>query len=182
MERTTVINFLGAPSTGKSLMAALVFSELKMRHFSVEYVQEFVKDLIWKEQFEMINNQYYVSSEQYKMLKAVSGKVKYICTDSPLLIGLFYNRYQKDNVSNIEKTEVMLLKKMEEFNNIYIFLERNPIYPFETPGRIHDEKESLIIHDQMKDLLCKFSIPHLYIQSDKQNIDIILNYILKNTS
>jgi hypothetical protein len=179
--KTTVINFIGAPSCGKSLMAALIFSELKMMHKQVEYVQEYVKDLIWKELFDMIQNQYHVSMEQYKMIKSVDGKVSFVCTDSPLLIGLFYNRFNPDNVSNIQKTEEMILSKINEFNNIYIFLQRNEEYPFEKAGRIHDEKESNEIHDKLVDLLKEFKVEHLYIKSDKKNVSKILEYILANS-
>jgi len=41
--KTKVINFVASPSSGKSLMAALVFSELKMMNFRAEYIQEYAK-------------------------------------------------------------------------------------------------------------------------------------------
>ena len=59
--KTKVINFVASPSSGKSLMAALVFSELKMMHFRAEYVQEYAKTLIWQDRLEELANQYNVS-------------------------------------------------------------------------------------------------------------------------
>jgi hypothetical protein len=74
------------------------------------------------------------------MLKALQSRVEWILTDSPLLLGLFYNRFHKDNVCNIEKTEKMILSRMEEFDNVYILLERGD-FPYESSGRIHSMEE-----------------------------------------
>ena len=148
--KSKVINFISGAGVGKSLMSALTFAELKMQHLKAEYVQEYAKTLVWQKRFDELDNQYQVSMEQYKMIKAVDGAVDYIVCDSGLLIGLFYNRYHKTNVCNVQKTEEMLLRKMSEFENIYIFLERNPEFPFEIEGRMQDEDESKKIDTQFK--------------------------------
>jgi hypothetical protein len=176
--KTKVINFVASPSTGKSLMAALIFSELKMRHYKAEYVQEYAKTLVWQDRLDDLANQYNVSFEQYRMIKSVNGKVNYICLDSPLLLGLFYNRDHPENVCNVEKTEAMILSKMSEFDNIYIFLERNEEFPYETEGRIHNEEQSKVIAGQLLDLLDEFGIEYKSFKSDKKNVSAILDYIL----
>jgi hypothetical protein len=176
--KTKVINFVASPSTGKSLMAALIFSELKMRHYKAEYVQEYAKTLVWLDRLDDLANQYNVSFEQYRMIKSVNGKVNYICLDSPLLLGLFYNRDHPENVCNVEKTEAMILSKMSEFDNIYIFLERNEEFPYETEGRIHNEEQSKVIAGQLLDLLDEFGIEYKSFKSDKKNVSAILDYIL----
>jgi hypothetical protein len=176
--KTKVINFVASPSSGKSLMAALVFSELKMMHFRAEYVQEYAKTLIWQDRLEELANQYNVSYEQYKMIKSVDGKVDYICLDSPLLLGLYYNIHHEDNVSDITKTEKMILSKMSEFDNIYIFLERNEEFPYETEGRIHNEEQSKVIASELLNLLDEFGIEYRSFKSDKKNVSSILDYIL----
>ena len=45
--KTKVINLVAGPSSGKSLVAALLFAELKMLHYKAEYIQEYAKILIW---------------------------------------------------------------------------------------------------------------------------------------
>jgi hypothetical protein len=177
--KTVVVNFVAGPGVGKSLMSALIYSELKMMNITAEYVQEYAKLLVWQERFEELNNQYLVSTKQYKMLKAVDKKVDVICTDSPLLLGLLYNKTYKTNVSNIEKTEAMILTKMEEFNNIYIFLERMD-YPYETQGRVHNEIEARIIDKQLKELLENLGIEHLTVKSQKNSIQEIMSYVFRN--
>lgn len=175
--KTKVINFVASPSSGKSLMAALIFSELKMKHYKAEYVQEYAKTLIWQDRLDELANQYNVSLEQYKMIKSVNGKVQYICLDSPLLLGLYYNRHHTDNVSNVEKTEKMILSKMDEFDNIYIFLDRNLEFPYETEGRIHNEEQSNQIAKDLILLLDNLGIKYKRFVSDKQNVQSILEYI-----
>lgn len=177
--KTQIINFIAAPSTGKSLMSALTFVKLKSIHKTVEYVQEYAKLLIYQDKFEELNNQYNVSYNQYKMIKSINGKVEYITLDSPMLIGMYYNQTQPNNVSNIEKTEKMILEKINEFDNIYIFLEKNEEYPYENTGRIHNEEESKIIQEQMECMLKDLKFPYLKIKSDIKNIDIIIEYIIK---
>ena len=176
--KTKVINFVASPSSGKSLMAALIFSELKMRHYKAEYVQEYAKTLVWQNRLDELANQYNVSLEQYKMIKSVNGQVDYICLDSPLLLGLYYNRYHEDNVCDIKKTEKMILSKMQEFDNIYIFLERNSEFPYETEGRIHTEKQSEVIAEQLLEMLDELGINYKSFRSDRANVNDILEYIL----
>lgn len=175
--KTKVINLVGAPSAGKSVMAALLFAELKMRHYSAEYVQEYAKTLIWQNRLEELDNQYTVSMEQYKMIKGVNNKVEFICLDSPLLIGLYYNRNYRLNVSDVKKTESMILSKMKEFDNIYIFLEKNENYPYETAGRIHSEEESKVISLDFIELMKELGIKYKSFVSDKSNINAMLEYI-----
>lgn len=179
--KTKVVNFVSGPSSGKSLSSSLIFGELKMLHKTSELVQEYAKQLVWQDRIDELNNQYQVSYEQYKMIKAVSGKVEYLVTDSPLVLGLFYNRYHHNNVSNIEKTEEMILQKIAEFDNIYIFLERNDEFKFEKEGRIHGEEESKMIDRKLQELMEEFNFKYLKIKSSRENIPIMLDYILKES-
>lgn len=178
--KTKVVNFIGSPSSGKSTMAALTFSELKMRHYKAEYVQEYAKTLIYREMFEELNNQYNVTMTQYKMLKSIYGKVQYICIDSPLLLGVYYNRNNKNNICDVKKFERLLMEKNKEFDNIYVLLKRNHNYPFEKEGRIHNEIESGQIEIELENLLKEFNIPYITIVSDKSSVNDILDFILKN--
>ncbi len=179
IKKTKVINFVGGSGCGKSLMSALIFAELKMKHISSEYVQEYAKTLVWRRLFCELNNQYQVSTEQYNMIKAVDGCVDYIICDSGMIVGMFYNKYNIENVCDVKKTEEMILSKMNDMENIYIFLERNPEFPFEHAGRIQDEEESKQIDVLFKNLLDELSLRYLSVISSKDSIPQILNYILQ---
>jgi hypothetical protein len=177
---TVVVNFIGGAGVGKSLMSALTFAELKMRHLNSEIVSEYAKNLVWQNRLDELDNQYQVSYEQYRMIKPLDNVVDYIICDSPLLVGVFYNRYHKMNVCNIEKTERMIKSKMSEFKNVYIFLERNLEYPFTQEGRLQNENEAKEIDIKFKSLLEEFELPYLSIVSSKESIVKIVEYILSN--
>jgi hypothetical protein len=176
---TIVINLIGSPGVGKSVIAAYLFAELKMKGYTVEYVPEYVKSLVWKGDLETIKNQYYVSSQQYNLLKAVDGKVDYIVTDGSLFLGLYYNRHWKDNVSDIEKTELRIKDYLSQFDNRYIFLKRGD-FKYEKEGRIHSESESWKIQDDLEFLLKIESIDYHMYTSSKKNVDSILQNLLEN--
>ncbi len=180
MGKTKYIAFISGPSCGKTTMSALVFAELKMRNYSAELIPEYAKWLIYKQKFETLNHQYHVSIKQYKMMKMLEGQVDYVCSDSSLITGLYYNKLNPNNTSNVEKTEALILKKMEEFEHIYIYLERNPEHNFEVNGRIHDENESKKIDIDMKKMLEEYGIKYKSFLSDKKSLNDIIEYILNN--
>lgn len=177
-KKTKIINFVAGAGCGKSTMSAALYVELKTRHVCCELVQEYAKQLVWTEQFDELANQYHVSMTQYKWIKALEGKVDYLICDSPLLLGLFYNKHYPNNVSNIDKTEAMILEKMKEFDNIYIYLERGD-YPYETHGRIHSEQESREIDLQLKQLMDKLNIPYKSFLSSRTSIPDMIQYVLQ---
>jgi nicotinamide riboside kinase len=182
-KKSKYINFVSGPSGGKSLMTALTFAKLKSLHYSSEMVQEYAKMLVYMEDFEMLNCQWLVSYQQYNMLRALRGKVEYICCDSPLLVGLFYNRYYETNVCDRAKTEKMILEKMKDLEpSVYIFLERNDDFPFEKEGRVQGEEESKKIDQLLKNLLDEFDIKYLSIKSDTGSVDAIVDYILQSNT
>lgn len=181
MRKTILVNLIGAPGVGKSVFAGLIFAELKMRNYVTEYIQEYAKHLVWLEDYETIKNQYYVSTQQYKILKSVNNKVDIIVTDGSLFHSMYYNKTYKENVSNIEKTEEKIKEYMSEFNNIYIYLERGE-FKYEEEGRLHSYEESVRISEEMKKMLKELKIEYIEVKSDKVNINKMLEYIMENVN
>lgn len=178
MKKTVIINLVASPCSGKSTLACSIFVHLKKLHLDVEYITEFAKDLIWEDRIDELNNQYYVSYQQYKILKNVYGKVDYIICDSPLAMSLFYNYYNGDNVSDVFKTSQFILDKMEEFqNSVYIFLRRNNELPYLQTGRIHTETQSAEIQENLEYLLKCCDINY-FTMNTGDPFDMILEEIL----
>lgn len=178
MKQTKIINLVASPCSGKSTLACSLFVYLKKLHLDVEYITEFAKDLVWKNDIDSLNNQYYVSCEQYKILKSVYGQVDYIICDSPLFMSLFYNYYNKDNMSDVLKTSQAILDRMEEFqNNSYIFIKRDKTLPYMNIGRIHSEQESCDIEEKIEFLLktCDLDYTTISTTEDISNIVLKLN-------
>lgn len=171
-----IINLVAGPGSGKTTIAANLFSIMKIEGFNIEYVQEVAKRYVWLGDFETLNNQYYISREQYKLFKSMNNVIDYIVTDGSLLHGLWYNRYNQDNLSNVEKTENAILDWYYEFDNIVFFLDRNDIR-YEEAGRIQTEDEAKQIDRELKDILDEFSIEHIDIRSNISSIPQIIDYV-----
>ena len=178
--KTYIINLIGGPGSGKSVLAALLFAKLKVHKnkYLVEYVQEYAKYLVWTKQFDILNNQHYVTQYQYKLLKQMDKHVDFIVTDGPLIQGMYYNMHNKDNISNVEKTEQYMIDCHHEFNNINIFLNRGD-YEYETQGRLQTEEESREIDVILKHLLKQKKIEFKVFDAgaDDENINKIIDYI-----
>ncbi len=175
-----IINIIGGPGIGKSTMYSLIYAKMKIRGLSVEQVQEYAKKLVWAEDFETLDNQYYVTTQQYKDLSSVYGKVKFVITDGSLLHGLYYNRTNKTNVSNRDVTEEKIISLYSKFNNINIFLTRGT-FPYEQAGRIQNEDEAYDVDRELKVLLKKYDINFHTFLSDESQVDDIITYITDMT-
>lgn len=184
-KKTCIVNLIGGPCIGKTTMSALIFAKLKLHKnkYVVEYIQEYAKHLVWTKNFDILNNQYYVSQHQYKLLEQMNGCLDYIVTDGPIIQGLYYNLHNKDNISNIDKTEKFILKCHKEFNNINIFLTRGD-FEYESQGRLQTEEEAREIDVILKHLLKQNNIDFITFDasSDEEYINKIVDYIIEKSS
>jgi hypothetical protein len=174
-----VINFIAGPSVGKSLVSALVYAELKLLGYTTEYVQEYAKNLVWLKKWEKLDNQYLVTTKQYEMIKAVYNvpSIQYTVVDSSMLLCLYYNRINVNNVSNVQKTEEMTLSKLGEFQNIYIVLERHPEAKYEEAGRVQTQAEAKKVDEDLLVMLEELGIEYKSFLSCKESIPGIIEYI-----
>jgi len=178
-DRARIVNFIGGPGIGKSIISALVFAALKVAGHTTEYVQEYAKQLVWTKDFDTLNNQYYVTNHQYNLLKMIETKVKYIVTDGPLCHGLYYNIYNPHNTSNTNKTQDYILKSHFSFSNINIFLVRGN-YAYEQEGRLQTEQEAKEIDIVLKHSLraAKIEFTEFPSLATPENIGKIVEFIV----
>lgn len=142
----TVINLFGAPGTGKSTTAALLFALMKQNYINVELVTEYAKDLVWSERTPMFKKQDYIFAKQHDKLSRLVGKVDVAVTDSPLLTGLFYVEPEYPKTFAPFCFEVF-----NSFSNINIFLKRTKKYvPI---GRHQTEAEADALQDKIQQML-----------------------------
>lgn len=174
-----VINFIAGPSVGKSLVSALVYAELKLLGHTTEYVQEYAKSLVWMKKWEKLNNQYLVTMKQYEMIKAVYDvpSIQYTVVDSSLLLCLYYNRINENNVSNVQKTDEMTLNKLQEFENIFIVLDRHPDAKYEEAGRVQTHQEAIQVDKDLRVMLKDLKLPYKSFLSCKESVPDIIEYI-----
>lgn len=178
--KTKVINIVSGPGSGKTIMAAQLLIQLKLLGHTVEYVQEYAKDLVWTKRFRKLNDQYAVSEKQYSRLHSINGHVDYIVTDGSLLHGLYYNRFNFNNLSNVDKTEHAIIEFYNEFDNIVIFLDRGD-FVYEQDGRIESAAEAATIDFILDKILKEKKIPFVHFESNlsQDNLQKIVDYIIK---
>lgn len=151
-----VINFFGGPSCGKSTIAAYVFSQLKIKNYSCEYVNEYAKDCVYEgRNTVLLNDQLYVLAKQNHKLKMLQlGKqIDFAIVDSPLLLS---NVYGKINNSVPNSFYNLTLDYFKSYNNINFFVQRK--HNFQDKNRIHNEQQSIKIDDYIKDYLVENNI------------------------
>lgn len=172
-----IINFIAGPGVGKSVMTSLIFVKMKISGLNCEIVPEYAKQLVWTEEFELLNNQYHVSYYQNKLLKALDGKTDYILTDGCLLHGLVYNMTNEHNTSDKDKTKKAILNWFSESDNINIYLERNTDFDYEEKGRLQSIEEARHLDNLIKYQLFDNNIEYKSFVSSENSIDPILEYI-----
>lgn len=177
-QKKIVFNLVSGPGTGKSLYSTLLFTMLKINGVNAEFIPEYAKDLVWRNKKEILRNQHIISYHQYKSIKGATKYVDAVITDGSLIHSHYYNRHSKINYSNVELTEQRIDKFLNKFNNIVIFLKRNPKYPYQQEGRYQNEEQAKEIDDIMKAILDEKGIKYIEIMADMENTDKMLNYFL----
>lgn len=87
-----IVKLWGGPGSGKSTIAARVFSDLKMQGVNCELVTEFAKDLTWEKREKALGNQAYIFGKQWHRIERVYHDVDVIVTDSPPELTAFYGK------------------------------------------------------------------------------------------
>lgn len=170
-----VINLFGGPGTGKSTIAAGLFTKMKMKHMNVELVTEYAKSLTYDSRFNIIeSDQLYILAKQNRKLERLKPCVDIAITDSPLLLcGIYFN--PDKNTCN-ENTFMKLLHEMHNsYDNMNIFLERNSENPYQETGRTQTIAQSFEIDRRIKNSLK--DIDYISVKSDIDAIDKIFEMI-----
>ena len=152
--KTVVVNLFAGPGAGKTTCAWEIAAELKKRNINTEYVSEYAKELVWDGRMDLLDgsakNQTMLIEEQNRRIERLQGKVSVIVTDSPILLGLMYQKVPS------QELESWVMQKHMEYNNFNLFIQRGKA--FEQAGRIHGLKESMTIDEKIKGFLKEKSI------------------------
>lgn len=140
---TLVINLFAGPGAGKSTTAAGLFYAMKKKGMSVELVTEYAKDRVWEEHQSIFQDQVYLTAKQNRRLRRLQGKVKYVVTDSPILLGQYYSALLP--VRDLTDWLHSL------YDNLNIFINRTK--PYVQTGRNETYEEALKADEGIKKLL-----------------------------
>lgn len=171
-----IVNLYAPPGSGKTTTRAGIFYELKRLGYEVEESTEYVKGLVYDENYSVIKDQLYLFAKQNRRLESLRDKVDIIVTDAPLLLGLNYitTNYYPENFARLVR------EVYNSYNNIEFYIERDT--PYKQNGRIHTEKESVSLSHEIKDHLFSHSKnpSHIYHTKTSTPIQSYIDIICKH--
>ncbi len=165
-----VINFFGGPGAGKSTAALGLSYELKKRWISVEYVNEYAKELFWNNSPHLLSHQNLIMAEQERRLNRLVGKVDVAVTDSPLLLSCFYA--PRDYPPSFRQS---VFDFFDTYDNINIFVRRSHHYA--PVGRVQNEDESDILSRDMEGFLYQTGVPYYAITANDASPRYLLYWL-----
>ena len=175
IHKTLVVCMYGGPGVGKTTMACGVVSDLKANHINVEYVDEYVKHLVYQNRQDALNDQIYLFAKQRHRIATLLGKTDVIVTDSPFFMYFVYDKEQRPTLETLTVEEH---NKMWTYN---IFLQR--IHPYVSEGRIQNEDGAKRIDNDILNLLNKHNQNYEVIKPNyfgKYSIIKQIGKLLKN--
>lgn len=176
-----VVNLFAGPGTGKSTIAAELFSMLKKNNISCELVTEFAKDLVWDGALEDRAEQVeYIFAEQRHRIHRLRNKVDVAIVDSPLLLSNIYAPY---NAAGIEAFKLFVHEVHKTYDNYNVFLMRRTDVDFESEGRVHNLEQSIQVDNHILALLdaYRYEYSRFYVSFDTAedifNEMLVMGYI-----
>jgi nicotinamide riboside kinase len=156
--KTHVINFFAGPGTGKSTLAAAVFTNMKNKSVDVELVREYVKDWAWIERRPKANDQIYLLGKQAQAESRLYGKVKYIVTDSPILLAPIYEKHYF-NRDITKEAAFKFMQYAQQDGVVYhnFFLRRYKA--FQQAGRFETEEQARALDQAIMNFLEENQVP-----------------------
>jgi hypothetical protein len=176
-----IINFFGGPGVGKSTQSSDLYSIMKKNNKSVELTFEFPKLIAWDGNFELINDQFFITANQHRNISRLYGKVDYIIVDSPIILGLVYKlKYSSNYPATFYdgSFDDFILSLFRKYESINIFLNRGE-NEFESSGRFQKQEESLSIDNEIKVMLNNFKIDFIEFGVNNTTSKDIYEYIFK---
>lgn len=149
------INLYGGPGSGKSTTAAWLFSELKLRGYSVEHVNEYVKGWAYQGRKVKRFDQIYLFGKQHQSEYSVlTNGVKNVVTDSPLILPCLYGEIYCGKEISIP-LEMLVKEYDKHYPCLNIFLDRGK-KTYVQEGRYESYEKAKEIDRLTKDKLVEF--------------------------
>lgn len=179
MSQTLRVSLYGGPGTGKTLMAADVFSRLKKMHCSVEVVNEYIKSWAYEGKVPQSFDQVYIFAKQQRLEdRLIRAGVNIIVSDSPLYLQCYYSR----KYSHICADELLsIAHKFEQTYpaSLHVFLKRHNS-PYQQQGRYETYEQALIVDAEMQNFLDEQKIDYSMQPNDVDSVVVKILHHLKD--
>ena len=148
----TVINLFAEPSAGKSTTAAGLFFLMKQKGYNVELISEYAKQCVWEDRKKTLDDQLYITAKQNHQLERLRGKVDYVITDSPLILGILYSR----NSSRYPSFHKLINEVFSSYKNVNVLLKR--VKPYQPIGRLQTEEQAKAVREELVKIMADYKI------------------------
>ena len=175
---TLLVNFLGAPSSGKTSLSAELFAYMKAQDINVEYTSEYVKGWAWEGKTVGPFDQFYIFGKETHNQSRLFNKVDFIISDSPVMLTAFYHVFYNEDeaLNDVCQNFYRLAKEKANIKVINFFLPRKKEYI--TRGRFQTEAEANEVALGLKNWLEKEKYEYTELDClDEERLEIVIKSI-----
>lgn len=175
--KTIVINMIGGPGVGKSIITSDIFSSLKKKFISCDISYEYIKRKLREKAIKVTQDQIYIFGKQQFQLFGMIDDVAVIVTDSPILLSAIY---LIDSDSKCPLLKGLILKEFSTYNNITYYIERPENVPYETEGRYQDLEGAKEVDKKVVSFLEENNIEYSKVNGiGDDTLDLIVKDVIK---
>ncbi len=180
-KRTTIISLYGGPGAGKSTSAAYLYYLLKAAGENVEMVREYVKNWAWEGRKISAYDQLYFLGKQVRHESMLFGKVKFIITDAPIFMSVYYaSAFCTPVLAESIKHAVQgfYQQTLEDGHKHYhVLLQRS--HPYASEGRYQTETEAKEIDTKLENMFDELKLPLIKVASDEDALKELFKVIMR---
>ncbi len=152
-----VVNLIGGPGCGKSILSADLFAFLKRNYTSCDISWEYIKKKLREKALKVIQSQIYIFGKQQFQLFTMRDEVEVIVTDSPIILSAIYDKTECPHL------KALILKEFSTYKNLVYFIERDENVEYEQEGRYQDLNGAKEVDAKVKKFLNENNIPYKVI-------------------
>jgi len=170
-----VVNLIGGPGVGKSILTSDVFSQLKRKFVSAEISPEYIKKKIREKSMKAVQSQIYIFGKQQYQQFTMKDDVDVIVTDSPFILSSIYD------TSKCTLLKALILQEFNKYDNLTYYIERDDKIPYEQEGRFQDASGAVKVDNSVVDFLDKNAIEYKSVRGiGKDSLDYIVNDVMSS--
>jgi len=175
MSKIRRVNIFGGAGSGKSTMAAWVYSQLKINQLSVEFVPEFIKSWVFiKRNPESFDEVILFAQQLHQEDIYLDGGADLVVCECPNWLACAYGTYY--NVPGVKHIWGLAETFEKAYPSVNVFLDRTGM-DYKSIGRYETLEKAKEIDDAIKDVLVKAKLPFEVFQYNAR--ERILTYVLQ---
>lgn len=164
--RTLNINLYAGPGFGKSVTAAMLYGNLKLRGIHTELVSEYAKELVYLDRLKGVS-QHEIMTEQLRRQGLLQGKAAVVVTDAPTPMSLVYALRLGVPRDELEALYALQARGSQGWHNMDVLLHRDITKDYESEGREQTPEQSLAMHSAITDFVREHSSALIELQVEE---------------